>query len=56
VHLVGFIIRIYHDARSPKYQIDQHSLNNLDDETMKGRYDTLLCVHFVQEVPTTHKK
>ena len=28
VHLVGFIIRIYHDARSPEHQIRMVSLYN----------------------------
>jgi len=27
VHLVGFVIRIYHDARSPERQIDQIQLH-----------------------------
>ena len=27
MHLVGFIIRIYHDARSPERQIDTDSSN-----------------------------
>ena len=26
VHLIGFIIRIYHDARSPERQIRQYSM------------------------------
>ena len=28
VHLVGFIIRIYHDARSPERQIQSTYFNN----------------------------
>jgi len=33
VHLVGFVIRIYHDTRSPERQIHQEyfSLNNIDE-------------------------
>jgi len=29
VHLFGFIIRIYHDARSSEYQITREAVTNL---------------------------
>jgi len=33
VHLVGFIIRIYHDARSPERQIYRNVFENRKNET-----------------------
>jgi len=36
VHLVGFIIRIYHDARSSECQIDEESIVNVTELMISG--------------------
>ena len=44
MHLVGFIIRIYHDARSSECQIRQYLVSNTSH--------TLPDLNFVREIPT----
>jgi len=38
VHLVGFIIRIYHDARSPECQNHKSPLINVSNEMCSHRH------------------
>ena len=51
VHLVGFIIRIYHDARSPERQIHgevgANSMKNNLDTVL--RFDTSACQQHLRQ-------
>jgi len=47
VHLVGFIVRFYHDARSPERQIYQKQLGKMDMSNNYGiMYTYLFVVHW----------
>ena len=41
MHLVGFIIRIYHDARSPEHQINKINIINIIFPTFFGWTEAL---------------
>jgi len=45
MHLVGFIIRIYHDARSPERQIRCTVCRELFDESCVARHFECLLQH-----------
>jgi len=55
VHLVGFIIRIYHDARSPERQIHGKSLLIMKETLCENSLNfvkdvSMMCVNFATSV------
>ena len=46
MHLVGFIIRIYHDAWSPEHKITKNMSTLKQDDSVEGRLEQgLLVIH-----------
>jgi len=52
VHLAGFIIRIYHDARSPERHIHT-SITNVQNTNFLNNPTYLLIIQHVSLVPFT---
>jgi len=55
VYLVGFVIRIYHDARSPERQILQGDVTRAELRGAVSVLHTLSCPYLYTDNTTRHK-